>query len=221
MSARDYLVMMLTSGAEIEHALMVQYLYAAYSINGDQASDEDQAMVEGWRASILSVAREEMGHLLTVQNVLVLLGAPINLRPRDAALGPRILSVSVLARAPVRRGAAVLHLCRDAKARQPGKTRSRQTARKIGGVVDHSGATPGDHKGNHRRAGRAIPQKPCQEGHAPRRRALRRDHQIDLGPREDSGFGFRRHHLRHASLLGRLGARLQAVSPAGRRRRQP
>ncbi|MEH2561264.1 ferritin-like domain-containing protein [Bradyrhizobium sp. AZCC 2289] len=79
MSARDHLVMMLTSGAEIEHALMVQYLYAAYSIDGDQASDEDQAMVEGWRASILSVAREEMGHLLTVQNVLVLLGAPINL----------------------------------------------------------------------------------------------------------------------------------------------
>jgi Ferritin-like len=36
-------------------------------------------MVEGWRASILSVAREEMGHLLTVQNVLVLLGAPVNL----------------------------------------------------------------------------------------------------------------------------------------------
>ena len=79
MSARDYLVMMLTSGAEIEHALMVQYLYAAYSINGDQASEADQAMVEGWRASILSVAREEMGHLLTVQNVLVLLGAPVNL----------------------------------------------------------------------------------------------------------------------------------------------
>jgi hypothetical protein len=79
MSPRDHLVMMLTSGAEIEHALMVQYLYAAYSIDVDQASEQDRAMVEGWRASILSVAREEMGHLLTVQNVLVLLGAPINL----------------------------------------------------------------------------------------------------------------------------------------------
>ena len=79
MSWRDYLVMMLTSGAEIEHALMVQYLYAAYSINANQDSAERQAMVEGWRASILSVAREEMGHLLTVQNVLVLLGAPVNL----------------------------------------------------------------------------------------------------------------------------------------------
>lgn len=79
MSFRDHLVMMLTSGAEIEHALMVQYLYAAYSINGDQKSEQHRAIVEGWRSSILSVAREEMGHLLTVQNMLVLLGAPVNL----------------------------------------------------------------------------------------------------------------------------------------------
>jgi hypothetical protein len=79
MSPRDHLVMMVMAGAEIEHALMVQYLYAAYSINGEQDTEERQVMVEDWRASILSVAREEMGHLLTVQNLLVLLGAPINL----------------------------------------------------------------------------------------------------------------------------------------------
>jgi hypothetical protein len=78
MSWRDHLIMLLTSGAEVEHALMVQYLYAAYSINGDQPTAERRALVEGWRASILSVAREEMGHLLTVQNLLVLLGAPIS-----------------------------------------------------------------------------------------------------------------------------------------------
>ncbi|MDE2600921.1 MAG: hypothetical protein KGL62_00990 [Bradyrhizobium sp.] len=78
MSWRDHLVMLLTSGAEVEHALMVQYLFAAYSINSDQPTEELRALVEGWRASILSVAREEMGHLLTVQNVLVLLGAPIS-----------------------------------------------------------------------------------------------------------------------------------------------
>lgn len=78
MSWRDHLIMLLTSGAEVEHALMVQYLYAAYSINGDQPDKERRALVEGWRASILSVAREEMGHLLTVQNLLVLLGAPIS-----------------------------------------------------------------------------------------------------------------------------------------------
>jgi hypothetical protein len=78
MSWRDHLIMLLTSGAEVEHALMVQYLYAAYSINGDQPDKDRRALVEGWRASILSVAREEMGHLLTVQNLLVLLGAPIS-----------------------------------------------------------------------------------------------------------------------------------------------
>jgi hypothetical protein len=78
MSWRDHLIMLLTSGAEVEHALMVQYLYAAYSINGDQPDKERRALVEGWRASILSVAREEMGHLLTVQNLLVLLGSPIS-----------------------------------------------------------------------------------------------------------------------------------------------
>jgi hypothetical protein len=78
MSWRDHLIMLLTSGAEVEHALMVQYLYAAYSINGDQPTEERRTLVEGWRASILSVAREEMGHLLTVQNLLVLLGAPIS-----------------------------------------------------------------------------------------------------------------------------------------------
>ena len=78
MTWRDHLVMLLTSGAEVEHALMVQYLYAAYSLDGNQRSKKRREMVEGWRASILSVAREEMGHLLTVQNLLVLLGAPVN-----------------------------------------------------------------------------------------------------------------------------------------------
>jgi hypothetical protein len=40
-------------------------------------------MVRRWRKSILDVAKEEMGHLLTVQNVLTLLGAPINLDRQD------------------------------------------------------------------------------------------------------------------------------------------
>jgi hypothetical protein len=39
--------------------------------------------VERWRGSILAVAKEEMGHLLSVQNVLTLLGAPLNLYRRD------------------------------------------------------------------------------------------------------------------------------------------
>jgi hypothetical protein len=102
MSWRDHLVMLLTSGAEVEHALMVQYLYAAYSINGDQPDEERRALVEGWRASILSVAREEMGHLLTVQNLLVLLGAPISfdrqMMPWDHEFYPFPFSLEPLSR---------------------------------------------------------------------------------------------------------------------------
>jgi len=77
MTWRDYVIMLLHIGAELEHGLMVQYLYAAYSLGGDHLSHEDQVEVQEWQDRILTVAREEMGHLLTVQNLLCLLGGPI------------------------------------------------------------------------------------------------------------------------------------------------
>lgn len=82
-SWRDHLVMLLHFAAEIEHALMAQYLYAAYAMGGDGTPPEHRLTVEAWRRSVLSVAKEEMGHLLTVQNVLRLLGAPISLARED------------------------------------------------------------------------------------------------------------------------------------------
>ena len=83
MTWRDHLVMLLHIGAEIEHSLMVQYLYAAYSLGGDQVPAQHRPMVKRWQDDILAVAKEEMGHLLTVQNILTLLGAPINLGRMD------------------------------------------------------------------------------------------------------------------------------------------
>ncbi len=82
-SWHDELVMLLHVGAEIEHGLMLQYLYAAYSIDVDGAPPEWRPAFRRWQGSILATAREEMGHLVTVQNVLLLLGAPPNLRRRD------------------------------------------------------------------------------------------------------------------------------------------
>ena len=73
---RDYLVMLLHIGAEIEHGLMIEYLYAAYSLGGEQVPSEHRPEVRRWRDSIITVAREEMGHLLTVQNLLCLVGGP-------------------------------------------------------------------------------------------------------------------------------------------------
>ena len=79
MTWHDQLITLLHLGAVVEHALMVQYLYAAYSMGGDQVPEEHRKMVKEWRESITAVAREEMGHLLTVQNILMLLGAGVNL----------------------------------------------------------------------------------------------------------------------------------------------
>jgi hypothetical protein len=77
MTWRDFVIRLLHVGAELEHGLMVQYLYAAYSLGGDHLSEEDQKEVRDWQDLILTVAREEMGHLLTVQNILCLLGGPV------------------------------------------------------------------------------------------------------------------------------------------------
>ena len=42
MTWKDHLVMLLHIGAEIEHSLMVQYLYAAYSLGGEQVLPPDR-----------------------------------------------------------------------------------------------------------------------------------------------------------------------------------
>ena len=79
---RDHLILLLHIAAELEHSLMIEYLYAAYSLGGRDARKEEDRVLE-WRDAILSVAREEMGHLLTVQNCLCLLGGPISFERED------------------------------------------------------------------------------------------------------------------------------------------
>jgi len=89
-----YLIQLLHIASEIEHALMVQYLYAAYSLNDERRnlSPAERDKIAQWRKLILSVAKEEMGHLLTVQNVLCLLGGQMELvrenYPFDSAFYP-------------------------------------------------------------------------------------------------------------------------------------
>jgi Ferritin-like len=71
-------IYLLQIAAEIEHALMVQYLYAAYAIDGRFAegrNDQLLATVTRWQRDIRAVARQEMAHLITVQNLLLALGA--------------------------------------------------------------------------------------------------------------------------------------------------
>src|SRR4051794_23719153 len=70
--------------AEVEHALLVQYLYAAYSLRNDRDPEKETdashlTQLRDWRATIVEIAREEMGHLISVQNLLLLLGLPLSL----------------------------------------------------------------------------------------------------------------------------------------------
>jgi hypothetical protein len=68
--------LLLDKAAEVEHALMVQYLYSAYSLKSPTSvTDPDQqAALTSWRPAIAKIAREEMGHLLTVQNLRLFVG---------------------------------------------------------------------------------------------------------------------------------------------------
>lgn len=81
--AREQAVYLLHVGAEVEHALMAQYLYAAYSLGGSQLSEEHQKLVRQWRDVIVQIAREEMAHWATVENILTLLDAPLNFARED------------------------------------------------------------------------------------------------------------------------------------------
>jgi Ferritin-like len=84
----DWAVFLLHTAAEIEHALLVQYLYAAYSLadtsfTGPRVPTEPGALTGNWRLAITEIAREEMAHLLTVQNLLRFIGGPLNLERED------------------------------------------------------------------------------------------------------------------------------------------
>lgn len=77
-NGKDYLTMLLQIDAEIEHGLMLQYLYAAYSLGGDQVPETHRETVRTWQTIILGIAKEEMGHFISVQNALKIIGAPLN-----------------------------------------------------------------------------------------------------------------------------------------------
>ena len=82
---REALIYMLCEAAELEHGIMCQYLYAAFSLK--QSEDEglsaaEAQAVQRWRKRISHVATQEMLHLSLVQNLLSAIGgAPHLSRP--------------------------------------------------------------------------------------------------------------------------------------------
>lgn len=81
---REQAVYLLKVVAEVEHALMVQYLFAAWSLGGEHVSDAGHIQaIRCWRAKILDIAREEMAHLVTLENLLTLIGGTLSLARED------------------------------------------------------------------------------------------------------------------------------------------
>jgi len=75
---REAVIYMLCQAAELEHGLMCQYLFAAFSLKqraDEGLTPEELDAVTRWRRMIAHVATEEMLHLALVQNVLSAIGA--------------------------------------------------------------------------------------------------------------------------------------------------
>src|SRR5262249_41859545 len=75
---REALIYMLCEAAELEHGIMCQYLFAAFSLKqrDDEGLTADEVeAVRRWRQVIAHVATEEMLHLALVQNLLSAIGA--------------------------------------------------------------------------------------------------------------------------------------------------
>src|ERR1700751_2358264 len=75
---REALIYMLCEAAELEHGIMCQYLFAAFSMKedaGEGLTEDQAATVRRWGKQISHVAAQEMLHLALVQNLLSAIGA--------------------------------------------------------------------------------------------------------------------------------------------------
>jgi len=75
---REALIYMICAAAELEHGLMCEYLFAAFSLKervDEGVSEEQLAAIQRWRSTVLGVASQEMLHLALTANMLTALGA--------------------------------------------------------------------------------------------------------------------------------------------------
>ena len=75
---REALIYTLGKAAELEHLVMLQYLFAAFSLKqsvGEGLTPDSLAAVQRWRNTLLGISHQEMLHLALVQNLLTAVGA--------------------------------------------------------------------------------------------------------------------------------------------------
>ncbi|WP_158544930.1 ferritin-like domain-containing protein [Dyella monticola] len=97
--SREQALHALYEAAELEHCLMCTYLYAAFSLKTSVDEGLTAAQVEivtRWKRSILQVAMEEMGHLMSVWNITVALGGAPRVGRVNFPLDPGYLPAGVV-----------------------------------------------------------------------------------------------------------------------------
>ncbi len=75
---REALIYMLCEAAELEHGIMCQYLFAAFSLKESEQEGltaDQVAVAQRWRKQVSHVAIQEMLHLALVHNLLSAIGA--------------------------------------------------------------------------------------------------------------------------------------------------
>jgi len=76
-TTREELINAISTAAEVEHALMVQYLFAAFSLKKRPSpgfSDQQCEKGRSWARTLLAIALAEMAHLGTVCNMMTAVG---------------------------------------------------------------------------------------------------------------------------------------------------
>src|SRR5712692_4529056 len=100
---REELIYMLSEAASLEHMIMCQYLFAAFSLKRDMSEGVTAAQLEAikrWERLVSLVATQEMLHLTLVNNLLSSIGSiPYFARPnfpQDARYYPPGTQLSLL-----------------------------------------------------------------------------------------------------------------------------
>lgn len=82
---REELIFLLSEASQIEHMVMCQYLFAAFSLKQDMSEGLSASQLEAvrrWERSISAIAVQEMLHLAIASNLLISIGAvPLFYRP--------------------------------------------------------------------------------------------------------------------------------------------
>jgi hypothetical protein len=89
--AREQVLHMLAEAAELEHAALCVYLYAAFSLKrgtDEGLTAEELEAVTAWRKTLFQIARDEMAHLVTVNNIIVAVGGSAHFNRANFPVAP-------------------------------------------------------------------------------------------------------------------------------------